>query len=66
MKYNATTKLLYWRWIGLYLNYNYKIDDAETALTKKTTKSGNSFRKPASLTTLTNTTSCLRLTLTDG
>lgn len=35
MEYNATTKLLYWRWIGLYLNYNYKLDDAETAYDQK-------------------------------
>lgn len=35
MEYNATMKLLYWRWIGLYLVYNYKLDDAETAFDQK-------------------------------
>lgn len=35
MELNATTKLLYWRWIGLYLIYNYKLDDAETAFDQK-------------------------------
>lgn len=35
MEYNAATRLLYWRWIGLYLVYNYKLDDAETAYDQK-------------------------------
>lgn len=31
MEYNMTTKFLRLRWIGLYLDYNYKISDAEEA-----------------------------------
>lgn len=31
MQYNMATKFLRLRWIGLYLDYNYKISDAEEA-----------------------------------